>query len=151
MKRKRVPDFRLIISQTFFTITNLIDLGNSEIKFVLISNCSVRFSRLKKLFVCFCSIFSKAHGISCSHTWNFRLIKHSSHKDCPLYPMNLVRYCSHASWITIYKIYAKIFGSLLKNAAEKEKKKKTRSRWRLRCLRYPWSHHPAAFSGHYIV
>ena len=61
MKRKRVPDFRLIISQTFFTITNLIDLGNSEIKFVLISNCSVRFSRLKKLFLFVFVLFSRKH------------------------------------------------------------------------------------------
>ena len=31
MKRKGVPDFRAIISQTFFSITNLIDFGNIEI------------------------------------------------------------------------------------------------------------------------
>ena len=31
MKRKGVPDFRPIVSQTFFTITNLIDFGNTEI------------------------------------------------------------------------------------------------------------------------
>ena len=31
MKRKEVPDFRLIKSKTFFPITNLIDFGNTEI------------------------------------------------------------------------------------------------------------------------
>ena len=31
IKRKGVPDFRPIKSQTFFTTTNLIDFGNTEI------------------------------------------------------------------------------------------------------------------------
>ena len=43
-------DFRPIMSQTFFTITNLIDFGNTEIYFVQVSNSSVCFSLLKSLF-----------------------------------------------------------------------------------------------------
>ena len=31
MERKGVPDFRPIISKTFFTIANLIDFGNIEV------------------------------------------------------------------------------------------------------------------------
>ena len=49
MKREGVPGFGHIISQTFFTITTLIDLGNTEIKFILVSNYSVCFSYLENL------------------------------------------------------------------------------------------------------
>ena len=38
MKKKGPPDFRPIISRTFFTILNLIEFGNTEIYFVLVSN-----------------------------------------------------------------------------------------------------------------
>ena len=50
MKEKGVPDFRRIKSQTFSTITNLIDFVNTEIYVVHVSNYSVCFSKLKNLF-----------------------------------------------------------------------------------------------------
>ena len=51
MKREGVPDIRSVISQTFFTITNLMYFGNTEIKFLLLSNISVCFLSWKVCFM----------------------------------------------------------------------------------------------------
>ena len=50
MKWKEITDFMPVMSQTFFTITHLIDFEKPDNQFILVSNYSVCFSKLKKFF-----------------------------------------------------------------------------------------------------